>query len=74
MENIFYSNLWQIKTIEHVKKQVIDTIPQKTILNDQNTVQKVVETVTPVPPPISENVVNIQENIQEKVETEIKKP
>lgn len=63
----------QIKTIEHVKKQVIDTIPQKTILNDQNTVQKVVETVAPVPPPISENVVNIQENIQEKVETEIKK-
>ena len=66
-----FSQEQQIKTIEHVKNQVIDTIPPGPLVIGKDTVQKVVETV---PSPISENVVNIQENIKEKVETEIKKP
>ena len=64
----------EIKTIEHVKKQVIDTIPPESLVTRKDTVQKIVETIPPVPPPISENVDNVQENVQEKIkDSEIKK-
>jgi hypothetical protein len=69
-----FSQEQQIKTIEHVKQKVIETIPPEPLVNGQDKVQTVVETIQSTPPPISQKVDGVQENIQEKADTEIKKP